>query len=61
MTFTSSLNEKVQIRALFKKKKLFFYLAASGLSCGVGSLVNGMRASLQLQHTGLVAPQHVES
>ena len=60
MTFTSSLNEKVQIRDLFKKK-LFFYLAASGLSCGVGSLVNGMRASLQLQHTGLVAPQHVES
>ena len=42
MTFTTSLNEKVQIRALFKKKKniyiyiyLFLYLAASGLSCGV--------------------------
>ena len=61
MTFTTSLNEKVQIRALFKKKNYFYIWLRQVLSCGVGSFVNGMRASLQLQHTGLVAPQHVES
>ena len=66
MTFTTSLNEKVQIRALFKIIYIYIYIyfciclhQVLAVACGI--LCYGMQASLQLQHTGLAAPQHVES